>query len=52
MIQHTDKKRANYYNYYTNQRWDDMNQYHLILDSTLLGIDGTVDALAQFIRNT
>ncbi len=52
MIQHTDKKRANYYNYYTNQRWDDMNQYHLILDSTLMGIDGTVDALAQFIRNT
>ncbi len=52
MIQHTDKKRANYYNYYTNQHWDDMNQYHLILDSTLMGIDGTVDALAQFIRNT
>ncbi|MCD8159661.1 MAG: cytidylate kinase-like family protein [Clostridiales bacterium] len=52
MVQHTDKKRANYYNYYTNQRWGDMNQYHLILDSTLLGVDGTVDALARLIRNT
>lgn len=52
MIQHTDKKRANYYNYYTNQRWDDMNQYNLILDTSVFGIDGTGQLLAELIRHS
>lgn len=52
MIQQTDKKRANYYNYYTNQRWDDMNQYHLILNSSIFGIEGTVKLLTELLQHT
>lgn len=52
MIQHTDKKRANYYNYYTDQRWDDFNQYDLILNTAVFGVEGTVEALAELIRRS
>lgn len=41
-----DKKRANYYNYYTSQSWGDFNNYHLSLNSDAVGIDACVDILA------
>ncbi|MBR5046698.1 MAG: cytidylate kinase-like family protein [Eubacterium sp.] len=40
-----DKQRASYYNYYTSQKWGDMKNYDLIVDSSILGIDGTVDLI-------
>lgn len=52
MILHTDKKRANYYDYYTNQRWNDMGQYHLILDTSVFGIEDTAQVLAELIRRS
>lgn len=52
LILQTDKKRASYYNYYTDQHWDDLSQYHLILDSTVLGIENTASVLAELIRRT
>ena len=30
-----DKQRANYYNFYTNRRWDDINNYNLSVDTSL-----------------
>lgn len=48
-IHTTDKKRANYYNYHTDAKWSDINQYHLVIDRTLFGVDKTVDLLAQLI---
>ncbi|MBO4949725.1 MAG: cytidylate kinase-like family protein [Clostridia bacterium] len=42
-----DKKRANYYNYYTSQSWGDFNNYHLSLNSDAIGIDACVDILAS-----
>ena len=44
-----DKKRANYYNYYTSQRWGDAENYHLSLNSDAVGIDAAVDILASFV---
>lgn len=49
MVMATDRKRDNYYYYHTNHRWSDLSQYHFVLDSSVLGIDGTVDLLAQII---
>ena len=46
----TDKKRANYYNFYSNKKWGDSKSYDLCLDSSKLGIDGTVDLLDQYIQ--
>ncbi len=50
LIAKTDKTRASYYHFYTNQRWDDLLNYDLSVDSSLLGYDDTADLLASFIR--
>ena len=49
-ITKTDKKRASYYNYYTNKKWGDAASYELCLDSSKLGIEGTADALIRYIN--
>ena len=45
----TDKKRASYYNYYTNKRWSDVESYELCLSSSQLGIEGTAQMIEQYI---
>lgn len=51
MIQKKDKQRANYYNYYSSKKWGHADSYHLSIDSSLLGIDGTVQLIQQFIED-
>ena len=34
-----DKRRANYYNYHSDTKWGDAMNYHLSLDSGVIGID-------------
>ena len=43
----SDKKRANYYNFYTGKRWGASCNYHLCLDSGVFGIDGSVDIIEK-----
>ena len=38
----TDKKRASYYNYYSSKRWGDSKSYDICINSSKLGIDGTI----------
>lgn len=45
----SDKKRATYYNYYTNKKWGAAESYELCLDSSKLGIQGTADAIISYI---
>ena len=52
MIEKIDKKRADYYNYYTYKSWGTASSYHLCINSSVLGIDQTVDMLEQFVRKT
>ncbi len=47
MMQKQDKKRASYYNYYSNKKWGDSRNYHLTLDSSVLGIDGCVEMILK-----
>ena len=49
MIQKTDKQRSSYYNYYTNKRWSDAESYDVCLDSSVLGIEGTAEAIKQLV---
>ncbi|NLJ31394.1 MAG: cytidylate kinase-like family protein [Clostridiales bacterium] len=42
-----DKQRANYYNFYTNKKWGGVENYHLSLDSSSVGIDGAVDLIRR-----
>lgn len=50
MILKTDKKRAGYYNYYTNKKWSDSASYELCLNSSELGIEGTAKAIEQYVQ--
>ena len=45
----TDKRRSNYYNYYTGQKWGRLENFDLTVDSSKLGIDGTAEFIAQFV---
>lgn len=50
IILKTDKKRASYYNYYTNKKWGDVSSYDVSLCSSKLGIDGTVAAIKSLVQ--
>jgi cytidylate kinase len=43
-IKKQDKKRSDYYNYFTPNKWGDRSNYHLMIDSSI-GIDSTVKML-------
>lgn len=47
-VKRIDKQRVSYYNYYTDKRWGQPQNYQICLDSSALGIDGTVDLLERF----
>ena len=49
-IQKTDKKRATYYNFYTNLKWGRAENYDLSLNSAKIGIDGCVDVICRFVN--
>ncbi len=48
-ITKTDKKRASYYNFYTGKGWGDPKNYHLNIDSSALGVDGTAKMIKLFM---
>lgn len=50
-ITKTDKARASYYDYYTNRNWGDAKNYHLSLNSSLLGIEGCVNVIISAIEH-
>ncbi|MBQ8803532.1 MAG: cytidylate kinase-like family protein [Tyzzerella sp.] len=50
VITKADKKRASYYNYYTNKEWGDATSYDLCLNSAKLGIEGSVKAILDYIK--
>lgn len=50
MINKTDKKRINYYNFYTGKKWGKFENYHMSLDSSLLGVEGTAQMIAQLVK--
>ena len=45
-----DRKRANYYNYYTNKHWGDSQSYDFSINSNTLGYDATADLIAQIAK--
>ena len=45
-----DKKRKRYHNYHANGSWGDSRLYDLSINSTRLGIDGTIDFLEKYVR--
>ena len=50
-IRRTDKRRSSYYNFYSGQKWGNMENYNLCIDSSMMGIDETADMIADLIRH-
>lgn len=49
-IEKMDKKRAGYYNYFSNKVWGAASSYHLCINSSYLGIEGSVNLIHQMIK--
>ena len=49
-IRKTDKSRASYYNFYSGKEWGDARSYDLCIDSSLLGVKGTVELLETLVQ--
>ncbi len=42
-----DKQRANYYNFYSNNRWDDLNNYDLTVDTSKFTVEQAVELVSD-----
>lgn len=49
-IRNVCSKRADYYNTYSGKEWGAAKSYHLCIDVSSLGIEGTVDMIEEFVR--
>ncbi len=45
-----DSDRSSYYNYYTGKKWGHSESYDLCVNSSVLGMSGTVDYISRFIE--
>ncbi|MEG0314806.1 MAG: cytidylate kinase-like family protein [Erysipelotrichaceae bacterium] len=50
LIAKTDKRRTNYYNYYTDRKWARADSYDLTISSSKFGIDGAVELLMDLAK--
>ena len=50
LIEHVERRRAEYYNYYTGKKWGAAESYDLCIDASLLGLEETEKLIADFIR--
>lgn len=46
-----DKQRQSYYNYYSSKKWGRADSYDLCINSGILGVDGTVKLIAQYVED-
>jgi hypothetical protein len=50
MLEKNDAERADYYYENTGKVWGDVNNYHMILDTTKLGIENCADILIRYFE--
>ena len=51
MMNKKDKQRQSYYNYYSSKKWGRADSYDLSINSSILGIEGTVKFITQYIED-
>lgn len=49
-IEETDKERAEYYHQHTGKAWGDVNNYHMILNTSDLGVENCADILMRYFE--
>lgn len=50
LVKKMDKQRQYYYNYHTDEKWNDMEQYHLCIDSSKFTIEEIVNIIAAYCQ--
>jgi len=50
MINQSDKERASYTNKYISKDWTDLRQYDLSINTSKLGLDGTVEFITKYLE--
>ena len=50
-IRAVDRKRRDYYQYYTGNTWGRAQNYHLCVDSSLVGVDGCLRAALAYLED-
>ncbi len=50
MLEENDRKRADYYHEHTGKVWGDVNNYHMILDTSKLGAENCADILIKYFE--
>ena len=51
MITKKDEQRQSYYNYYSSKKWGRADSYDLCINSSILGIEGTVKLIIQYVED-
>ena len=51
MIIKKDKQRQSYYNYCSSKKWGRADSYDLCINSSVLGVEGTVKLIIQCIED-
>lgn len=51
MIIKKDKQRQSYYNYYSSKKWGRADSYDLCINSSILGEEGTVKLIVQYVED-
>ena len=49
-IKEVDKDRSSFYKYYSDQTWGDAQNYDLCINSSKLGVEGTVQTIMSYIK--
>lgn len=50
-IKEVDKDRASFYKYYSEQTWGDAQNYDICINSSRLGVEGSVEVIKAYIKN-
>lgn len=50
MLYRFDRKRANFYEFYTDRKWGAVSNYALMMNTSRLGVEQCVDYLAKIVR--
>lgn len=49
-IQRTDQERANYYSYFTQKEWGNREDFDLMIDTSKIGVEKTVELIKEYIK--
>ena len=50
LINKTDLEREKYYNYFTGKKWGDREDYDIMIDTSKIGIDNTVELIKTYLN--